>query len=94
MSEIFLQVKALADQLTASGPGVWLEVEEFPSGAVSLNVRLRGRAWVMDYSPRRGFCVDELGPGEGFTTDYRYVVDDFDEAAQILLRLMRGEHDL
>ncbi len=90
MSAILARAEALAAQLTASIPGARVEIEEFPSGAVALSVRAGGRAWVMDYSPQRGFGVDELGPEEGFQAGYRYSSDNFDEAAEILLRLLQG----
>jgi len=61
----------------------------FPSGAVSLTVRICGRAFVFDYFPSyEMFGVDELGDDDGFNTGYRFGFKDFESARAKLLSLL------
>jgi hypothetical protein len=84
-------IKELAKDIGKSFPEATTELTSFASGAVMLDVRLRGRVIVMAYSPASGFGVDELKDGEGFDTGYRFISGDLDSAAAELRRLIRND---
>jgi hypothetical protein len=80
----------LAAEIEAAFPEAKAELESFPSGAAMLDVRRGGRLFVLAYTPRGGFGVDEVGEEEGFDTGYKFVSEGFDEAAEELRRLLRS----
>jgi hypothetical protein len=73
---MFSEIKLLARQIETSFSGSTTEVSTFSSGSVILDVRWRGRLFVMVHSPAGEFGVDEVGEREGFdtgTSSYRIV---------------------
>ena len=83
------QMRQLAQQLEAEQTAVRADLTEFASGGAMLDVRRADdRAFVMAYSPSAGFGVDELRPNDGFGTGYRFVVGEFERAAEQLQRLL------
>lgn len=89
MSATANSIKNLADQIRATFPGATTDVEDFPSGAAVLDVRWRGRALVLVFTPSGGFGVDELGSEEGFETGYAFSSEDFTSASEEMLRRLR-----
>jgi predicted enzyme related to lactoylglutathione lyase len=87
MSAAFTEMRRLREGLEGEASGVEAALTTFPSGSAMLDVRRGGRAFVMAYTPRHGFGVDELHPDEGFVTGYRFVFADFEPAAQQLRAL-------
>jgi len=83
------EIESLVPRIKASFPGVITEVEHFPSGAAMLDVRWRGRLFVLAYSSNGGFGVDEVKDNEGMEMGYRFRSADYPEAAEELFRLLR-----
>jgi hypothetical protein len=81
------KMKDLAALLTLI-PGTRAELTALPSGAAMLDVWRSGRFFVMQYSPRRRFEVDEVKDGEGFLLGSRYAYPDFQPAAERLKQLV------
>lgn len=86
-TQLAQQMTSLSERL-ASESGAETAVTAFPSGAVILDVRRSGRAFVMAYSSAQGFCVDEVGPHEGFVNRYQFASPNFEPAAEQLQRLV------
>jgi hypothetical protein len=84
------EIGTLAAQIEATFPGATTEIESFPSGAIMLDVRWRGRLFVMAYTSRGGFGVDEVGDEEGFETGYQFCSNDLHQARDDLSRLLRS----
>ena len=84
------RLASLAAEVEAAFPGAVAEMATFPSGAAMLDVRWRGHLFVVAYTPRGGFGVDEVGEDEGFDTGYKFISQGFDEAAAELRRLLRS----
>ncbi len=69
--------------------GVTTEITPFPSGAVSLEVRIRDRMFEIAYFPSHAcYCVDEVLEEDGFGTGYRFGFDDFEPARAKLISLV------
>ena len=84
------KIESLAEQAKAYFPGATTELEVFPSGSAMLDIRWNGKLFVMDYSLKYGFAVDEIGTSAGFNTGYRFLSKDFDSAAEELYRLLKA----
>ncbi|HWY88456.1 MAG TPA: VOC family protein [Gemmataceae bacterium] len=78
------EMMRLREGLAAEPVGIEAELTTFPSGSAMLDVRRAGHAFVMAYTPKDGFGVDELNPDDGFVTGYRFVFKDFEPAARQL----------
>jgi hypothetical protein len=87
-SSIIQRLSSLADEIRNSVSGADVELTEFPSGSAMLDVRISGRLYVLEYSPTRGFGVDEVQDGEGFTLGYRFASGDVQAAAEELSNLL------
>src|ERR1019366_2289596 len=87
MNAPWTQMKQLQGALATEVLGIKAELTTFPSGSAMLDVRHRGRAFVLAYTPRDGFGVDELYSDDGFVAGYRYVFEDFEPAARQLRTL-------
>jgi hypothetical protein len=85
---IIERLSALADEIRSSVRGADVEFTVYPSGSAMLDVRLSGRLYVLEYSPTRGFGVDEVQDGEGFTLGYRFASGDVEAAADELSNLL------
>ena len=83
----FTDLRRLQAELPAELVGSEAELTTFPSGGAMLDVRRAGRAFVLAYTPKDGFGVDELQPDDGFVTGYRFVFADFEPAARQLRAL-------
>ena len=82
-------VGRLAEALRQGSADIQTEITTFPSGAVSLDVRGGGRAFVLDYFPSyEMFGVDELTGDEAFNSGYRFGFKDFSSARAKLLTLI------
>ncbi len=70
-------------------PGVTVELEQFPSGVMMLDVRYHDKLFVIDYAPSHGFfCVGEVTEEDGFNTGFNFTTRDIDSAIMELKRLM------
>ena len=91
---ILEKMSALAKEIELDFVGIETSLDNFPSGAAMLDIRLNNneRVFVMDYSPTyRLFSIDELGgENEGFNTGYTYNVEDFYVATEILYKLINS----
>jgi hypothetical protein len=86
---LFEDVTRFAEEIRQGSADVQTEITTFPSGAVSLDVRVGGRAFVLDYFPSYDmFGVDELAGDGGFNSGYRFGFKDFDSARAKLLNLL------
>ncbi len=83
-------MESLGSRIVAETAGAVFELTEFASSSVMLDVRRGTHAFVMAYSPKTGFGVDELGPGDGFLSGYRHSFSDFESAASRLRELVQG----
>lgn len=81
------QIRELGNRL-ATMADVMVELTPFSSGAVMLDVWRGERCFVLAYSPKWGFGVDEPGDDEGFLDYYRYRFEEFVPAAEQLMRLV------
>ena len=82
-------VARLAEEVRQGSADVNTEITTFPSGAVSLRIRVGGRAFVLDYFPSYDmFGVDELTGDGGFNSGYRFGLKDFESAKAKLLNLL------
>jgi catechol 2,3-dioxygenase-like lactoylglutathione lyase family enzyme len=91
---IFTEMESLRDGLTADLPGIEAKLTTFPSGSAMLDVRRANRAFVMAYTPKFGFGVDELHADDGFSNGYRYVFEHFEPAASQLRALAKLDSDI
>jgi hypothetical protein len=82
------RLTGLAGEIRTSVTGADVDFTVFPSGSAMLYVRLAGRLYVLEYSPTRGFGVDEVRDGEGFTLAYRFTSQDVEAAADELNSLL------
>ncbi len=80
-------MKRLSEELAAQSSAIKAEFRIFPSGSAMLDIHTGSRAFVMAYSPKEGFGVDELHPDDGFGTGYRYFFETFEPAARKLRSL-------
>jgi len=87
-------MRDLRENLAVKLGGANATLTTFKSGSAMLDVRRDGLAWVMVYSPKQGFGVDELHGDDGFTTGYRFVSEEFEPAARRLRDLARAERTL
>lgn len=87
-NSIVQRLSSLADEIRRSVSGADVEFTAFPSGGAMLDVRFTGRLYVLEYSPTRGFGVDEVQDGEGFTLGYRFTSGDVESAAEELSNLL------
>jgi hypothetical protein len=79
----------LARQAASLSSDVQTELAAFPSSAIMLDVRFRGRLFVLAYSPQDGFGVDEVEEDVvGLGTWFRHHYDDFVSAKEKLLALL------
>jgi hypothetical protein len=80
----------LAADIQSKGPGIRTETQEFPSGAVWLDVHFAGRLFIIAFLPsENGFGVDEADIEEhGIGTHFRSWFDDFESAKTKLLALL------
>jgi hypothetical protein len=80
----------LADELQKGALNVRTELQEFPSGAVWLDVYYSGRLFNVAYQPTgRYFGVDEYIPErDGISTDFHFIFQDFESAKAKLLDLL------
>lgn len=88
---VFAEMKQLREGFAAEPFGIKAELTTFPSGSAMLDVWRGGRAFVMAYTPKYGFGVDELHAADGFVTGYRFVSEDFNLAARQLRALALAE---
>lgn len=87
----FTHMQRLREELVAKPLEMDAELTTFPSGSAMLDVRRAGRAFVMSYTPKLGFGVDEVHADDGFNTGYHFVFKDFEPAAQQLRELAGAE---
>src|SRR5437762_13551015 len=67
-----------ADEVRQGAEDIKTKITTFPSGAVSLDIRVGGRVFVVDYLPSYAmFGVDELDDDGGFNSGYRFGYKDF-----------------
>lgn len=79
----------LADELRRGPNGLLSDISFFPSGAISMRVRMGIRSFDMDYFPSsRMFGVDELEHEAAFNSGYRFAFHDFASAKTKLLVLL------
>ncbi len=83
-------IERFSEDLKAEFPQIQVELAAFPSGAAMLDVRRQGRLFVMAFTAKGGFGVDEVEDGDAFDSGYRFVSQDFDCAAAELRRLLRA----
>lgn len=89
MTSLAEQFRQLATTLDATAGCARSELTLFPTGGVMLDVhRKDGRAFVLAFSPDRGFGVDELQVDDGMIASYQLVFDEFADAAQKLQELV------
>lgn len=77
----------LAERLREEATDADVEFTAYPSGSAMLDVRRRGRLYVMAFSPQGGFGVDEVRDGEGLHNADQFVFNDFQRAADKLWEL-------
>jgi hypothetical protein len=84
-------VRALTEQLAEIDPQTDPKVTSFPSGALMLDINVRGRKYVFEYVPSlNGFGVSSVDSAtfgwEGVDVQF----EDFDSAKSYLLGLVTG----
>jgi lactoylglutathione lyase len=84
----FAEMARLQRDLSAERSDIEAHLTTFRSGSAMLDVSRHGRAFVMAYTPRHGFGVDEIHRDDGFGNSYRFVFEDFGSAAQQLRTLL------
>ena len=84
----FARIKRLSEQLEMI-PGQSVKLSTFPSGAAMLNVHSRDRLFVLAFSPKFGFGVDEVKDDDGISNFYRFVFRDFENAEKQLWELLK-----
>ena len=73
------EMQLLGEQL-AEEFAVESKLTRFPTGAAMLDVRANGRTFVMAYSPKDGFGVDEVQADEGLGTGYRHTFEELSKS--------------
>ena len=83
-------ITGFAKSLENLDPCLRTVMDVLPSGVVYLNVYVKDREFVMEYSPSHvGFGVDEILEGEGFMSGYYNWFTDFPSAADKLTILVK-----
>lgn len=85
------QARALARQIAEMDPQTDPKITSFPSGALMLDVNVRGRKYVLEYFPSlHGFGVSSVDSAtfgwEGVDEQFK----DFDGAKRYLIGLVSG----
>lgn len=83
------QIAGLASDLRKNPQIAKVRYATFPSGAISLDVWINDRMFVLHYFPTGAlFGVDEVKDADGIGNEYRYRLHDFDAAKSRLLSLL------
>jgi hypothetical protein len=65
-----MSIEDFAQQIKLSFPGCNIEIDSFPSGSIMLDLYRDDRLFVLAYSPKDGFCVDEVRDRDAFNSGY------------------------
>lgn len=88
-SEIYHKIKDFAEQIKTSFPSLEVEIDAFSSGAVMLDIHKHNSLFVLAYSPKHGFGVDEVHEHDGFDSGYIFHTKDLDEALARLMKIIK-----
>jgi hypothetical protein len=80
----------LSQQLELNFPQIKVEIEEFSSGAVMLDIRYRDRLFVVDYSVNGEYAVDEVSDGDAFNSGYNFITNNFGSMSEQLQRKLEN----
>jgi hypothetical protein len=80
----------LLDEIRAKFVGLRGEVTSFDSGAAMLDVWWRDRFWVLEYSPRDGYVLDNESEKHPFNSGFSFATQDFEAARQWLLNSLEA----
>jgi hypothetical protein len=89
-SEIHSKIENLAKKLELSFPGCNTEIDSFPSGSIMLDISRDKRLFVLAYSPKDGFCVDEVYKHDAFNSGYSFCSENLDIAFERLIEIIQS----
>jgi hypothetical protein len=82
------QISLFAKQLELKYMGAQTQLEVFDSGAIMLDVSWQNRLFILAYSPKNGFFVDEVLDDDYFGMGYQFHANNFDQAIEEIDRLI------
>jgi hypothetical protein len=85
MNEALERIGTLADEIRAGFEGVRVELQTFESGAAMLDVWWRGRFWVLQFTPRDGYVLDDRVEEHPFNTGCALATPEFATAREQLI---------
>ncbi|WP_138367967.1 hypothetical protein [Dyadobacter luticola] len=88
------EFKNFGDEIRHKFPGSSVKTDTFPSGALSMDIRLENYHLVIDYTKSTGFGVDELknSVDDAFSPSYKYCYTTFNEAAKKIFEMLNGHY--
>ncbi len=87
--EIKNKIQEFTKQLKAIySPDSNIETDYFPSGSIMINVHRHDRFFVLAYSPKQGFGVDEVKEDDGFDSGYSFITQNSEQAFKQLMKII------
>ena len=85
-----MNAERLIQSVKSKFPNASVEVQNFDSGAVMVDVRMGSKLFVCSYSPTNGFGVDQATSDSGFDSTFTHAAKSVDEAAAKLIELIEN----
>jgi hypothetical protein len=86
----FEEISLLAKQIELKCSGARTQLEIFDSGSIMLDIYWQNRLFVLAYSPKDGFFVDEVLDDDYFGMGYQFHANDFNQAIGEIDRLINS----
>lgn len=86
--EINDKVNKYIKQLERDFPDLITEIDCFPSGSIMIDIHRNNKFFVLAYSPKQGFGVDEVQEDDYFDSGYSFVTQSSEEAFKQLRKII------
>jgi hypothetical protein len=89
-AKILEKIKIFARELEQLNGDTKTDLVSFDSGAIMLDIFCQSRMFVLAYSPRNGFGIDEIKDDDGFELGYKFHAENFDTAKEKIKELLES----
>lgn len=86
--EINNKVNKYIKQLEKDFSDLSLEIDYFPSGSIMIDIHRNNKFFVLAYSPKQGFGVDEVKEDDYFDSGYSFITQNSEEAFKQLRKII------
>ena len=86
--EINNKIKESIKCLQMDFPDLSVEIDRFPSGSIMIDIHRNERFFVLAYSPKQGFGVDEVKEHDYFDSGYGFVTQNLEVAFEQLRKII------